>query len=42
VLPLLCKVENVTAEESENVYKQLRKHGISKKTAQKLAKFYEG
>jgi len=42
VLPLLCEVEKVTAEETENFYKQLRKHGISKKTAQKIVKFYEG
>jgi len=42
VLPLPCKVEKVTVKESENFYKQLRKHGISKKTAQKIVKLYEG
>jgi len=42
VLPLLAKVKKVTAEESENFYKQLRKHGISKKAAQKIVEFYEG
>jgi len=42
VLPLPCKVEKITAEETENIYKQLKKHGISKKTAQNIVKFYEG
>jgi len=42
VLPLLCKVEKLTAEESENLYKQLKKHGISKKAAQNIVKFYGG
>jgi len=42
VLPILCKVEKLTAKESENFYKQLRKHGISKKASQKIVKFYEG
>jgi hypothetical protein len=42
VLPLLAEVKKVTAEETENLYKQLRKHGISKKTAQNTVKFYEG
>jgi len=41
VLPLLAEVKKVTAKESENLYKQLRKHGISK-TAQNIVKFYEG
>jgi hypothetical protein len=40
-LPLLCKVKQDTAEESEKLYKQLRKHGISEKVAQKIIKFYE-
>jgi len=42
MLPLLAEVEKVTAEESENLYKQLRKHGISKKAAQNIVKFYGG
>ena len=42
VLPLICKVEKITAEESENFYKQLRRNGISKKAAQKIVEFYEG
>jgi len=41
MLPLLAEVKKVTAKESENLYKQLRKHGISK-TAQNIVKFYEG
>jgi len=41
VLPLITEDEKLTAEESEKLYKQLRKHGISKKAAQKIIKFYE-
>jgi len=41
MLPLLAEVKKVTAEETENLYKQLKKHGISK-TAQNIVKFYEG
>jgi hypothetical protein len=40
VLPLF-KVKKVTAEESEKLYKLLRKHGIPKKAAQNLIKFYQ-
>jgi len=42
VLPLLAEVKKVTVKESENFYKQLRKHGISKKASQKIVKFYGG
>jgi len=42
MLPLLAEVKKVTVKESENFYKQLKKHGISKKTAQNIVKFYEG
>ena len=41
-MPLLAEVKKVTAEETENFYKQLRKHGISKKAARNIVRFYEG
>jgi hypothetical protein len=41
VLPLLTEDEKLTAEESENLYKLLRKHGISEKAARKIVEFYE-
>jgi len=41
VLPLLRKVEKLTAPESQKVYKLLIKHGIQKKAAQNLIKIYE-
>jgi hypothetical protein len=37
---LLTEDEKLTAEETENLYKLLRKHGISKKAAQKIVEFY--
>jgi len=37
----LFKVKKLTAEESENLYKLLRKHGIPERAAQNLIKFYE-
>jgi hypothetical protein len=40
-LHLLQKIRQYTASESEKLYKQLRKHGISEKAAQKIIKFYE-
>jgi len=42
MLPLLGEVEHTTTEETKNFYKQLRRHKISKKTAQNIVKFYEG
>jgi hypothetical protein len=41
VLPLPDGDEKLTAEESENLYRLLRKHGISEKAAQKIVEFYE-
>jgi hypothetical protein len=41
VLPLITEDEKPTAEESKNLYKLLRKHGISEKAAQKIIKFYQ-
>jgi hypothetical protein len=37
----LFKVKKLTAEESEKLYKLLRKHGIPERAAQNLIKFYE-
>jgi hypothetical protein len=40
-MPLLRKIRQCTASESEKLYRQLIKHGISEKAAQKIIKFYE-
>jgi len=41
MLPLLRKAKKLTASESEKLHKLLIKHGIPKKAAQNLIKFYE-
>jgi len=41
MLPLLDEVEKNTTKETKNFYTQLRKHGLSKKTAQNIVKIYE-
>jgi len=38
---LLHKIRQYTANESEKLYRQLIKHGISDKAAQKVIKFYQ-
>gem|GEM_PF-2161282 len=38
---LLQKIKQHTTPESQKLYKQLRKHGISEKAAQKIIKFYK-
>ncbi len=40
-MSLLRKIKRYTAPETQKLYKQLRKHGISEKTAQKIIKFYK-
>jgi hypothetical protein len=40
-MSLLRKIRRYTAPESEKLYNQLIKHGISEKAAQKIIKFYE-
>jgi len=40
-LPLPDEDEKLTPEETKKLYKQLRKHGIPKKAAQKTVKIYE-
>jgi hypothetical protein len=40
-MSLLRKIRRYTASESEKLYRQLIKHGISEKAAQKIIKFYE-
>jgi hypothetical protein len=41
LLPLLRKAKKLTAEESEKLYKLLRKHGIPERSARNLIKSYE-
>jgi hypothetical protein len=40
-MSLLRKLRRYTAKDSEKLYKQLIKYGISEKAAQKIIKFYE-
>jgi len=41
-IPFLAEVKKVTIEETENPHKQLRQHGLSKKTARNIVSFYGG
>ena len=41
MLSLIRKTKKLTAPESQKLYKLLIKHGISKRAAQNLMKFYE-
>jgi hypothetical protein len=40
-LSLLRKIRRYTAKDPEKLYRQLIKHGISEKAAQRIVKFYE-
>jgi hypothetical protein len=40
-MSLLRKIRRYTAKDSEKLYRQLIKHGISEKAAHKVIKFYE-
>jgi uncharacterized protein (UPF0335 family) len=41
-IPWCREIEKVTIEEVENPYKELRGHGLSKKVARNVVRFYRG
>jgi len=41
-IPWCRKIEKVSIEEVEDCYEELRGHGLSKKVARNIVRFYEG